>query len=53
MVADSTKFGAEVPYRVCDWNDIDGIITDNEVSEEYKTFFESSSIDATFANIKK
>ena len=52
MVADSTKFGAEVPYRVCSWDDIDGIITDKEVSEEYKTFFENSGINSTFANVK-
>jgi DeoR/GlpR family transcriptional regulator of sugar metabolism len=44
LVADSTKFGKTAIHRVCMWNEIDKIITDNCICPEYLTFFETHNI---------
>lgn len=35
MVSDSSKFSKNAPYRVCQWEDIDHIITDNCISQDF------------------
>jgi len=39
LVADSSKFGKVAPHRVCTWNSIHKVITDNCISQEYQDFF--------------
>ncbi len=35
VVTDSSKFGKTAPYKVCPWDDIDQVITDNFENQEY------------------
>jgi DeoR/GlpR family transcriptional regulator of sugar metabolism len=44
MVADSSKFSKTAPHRVCAWNAIDYVITDQSICPEYLTFFASQNI---------
>lgn len=44
MVADASKLGKEALHRVCDWDSIDMVITDQCVSPEYLGFFKSHNI---------
>ena len=50
MVADSAKFGIDASYKVCSWNSIDCVITDDEISNEYKSFFEKNNIHFDLVN---
>jgi DeoR/GlpR family transcriptional regulator of sugar metabolism len=45
MVADGTKFGMNAPYRICSWDDVDCVITDQCISAQYLDFFATRSID--------
>ena len=47
MVTDSTKFDTCVPYRVCGWEKIDQVITDDGVSQDYLDFFQQRGIKVT------
>ena len=44
MVADSSKFGIDAPYKVCNWTDIDAVITDDKIPRDYIEIFESNGI---------
>lgn len=44
LVADSTKFDRDVFCRVCGWDKIDKVITDEEISEKYIEFFNEMNI---------
>lgn len=44
MVADSSKFDIDAPYKVCNWTDIDAVITDVKISRDYIEIFESNGI---------
>lgn len=44
MVADSSKFSNTAPHRVCAWNAIDYVITDQSICSEYLAFFASQNI---------
>jgi DeoR/GlpR family transcriptional regulator of sugar metabolism len=44
MVADSSKFTKTAPHRVCAWNSIDCVITDQSISQDYLAFFASQNI---------
>ncbi len=47
MVCDSTKFGKKALYKVCAWDDIDRIITDDGADQEYLDCFREKSISVT------
>ena len=49
MVADSSKFLKDAPYKVCDFKDIDMIITDEGLQESYSEFFKSIEINLLIA----
>jgi DeoR/GlpR family transcriptional regulator of sugar metabolism len=44
LVAVSSKFGQNALHRVCRWEAIDRIITDNCISQEYLNFFNTQNI---------
>ncbi len=44
MVADSSKFDIDAPYKVCNWTDIDAVITDDKIPRDYIEIFESNGI---------
>ena len=44
MVADSSKFDIDAPYKVCNWRDIDAVITDVKIPRDYIEIFESNGI---------
>jgi len=44
LVADSTKFGKDTFCRVCSWDSIDHIITDDGIPKDYLEFFETNNI---------
>lgn len=39
LVADSTKFNTEAFCKVCGWEKINSIITDDKISDDYIIFF--------------
>lgn len=51
MVADSTKFGINAPYKVCSWKDIDNLITDDCIEKNYIEFLDNNGISLTLVNI--
>lgn len=44
MVADSSKFDIDAPYKICNWTDIDAVITDDKIPRDYIEIFESNGI---------
>ncbi len=44
MVADGSKFGKNAPYKICSWDAVDQIITDDCVPPEYMELFAAHSI---------
>jgi len=50
MVTDSTKFYTHVPYRVCGWDRIDWIVTDDGVSQDYVDFFKQQGLKVTLVH---
>jgi DeoR/GlpR family transcriptional regulator of sugar metabolism len=44
MVGDSSKFGKSALYKVCPWEEIDHVITDDCISDEYRGFFDQQNI---------
>jgi DeoR/GlpR family transcriptional regulator of sugar metabolism len=51
MVADSSKFGVNAPYKVCPWEDIDYVITDDCIEKNYIEFFTNQGISPILVNI--
>ena len=51
MVADSTKFGINAPYKMCSWDDIDYVITDDCIEKKYIEFLDNKGISTTLVNI--
>lgn len=47
MVSDSSKFGKNALYKVCPWEDIDQVITDNCVSQEFLDNFMQKNVKVT------
>lgn len=45
LVADSTKFNTDAFCKVCGWEKINSIITDDKISDDYIKFFEEINID--------
>jgi DeoR family transcriptional regulator of aga operon len=50
MVTDSTKFYTHVPYRVCGWDKIDWIVTDDGVGQDYVDFFKQQGLKVTLVH---
>jgi len=44
LTADSSKFGIDATYKICDWNVIDRVITDIGIGEDFIEFFNSENI---------
>jgi DeoR/GlpR family transcriptional regulator of sugar metabolism len=44
MVADSTKFGKSATYRVCGWDAINIVITDDGISSDFTDFFNTCGL---------
>jgi len=51
VVADSSKFGVDAPYKVCTWDYINHVITDRAIDGEYKTYFAGSNIHLDIINV--
>lgn len=51
LVTDSSKFGRAVPFKVCSWNAIDRVITDNGVPSDYMDIFANNEIKTEIVNI--
>lgn len=51
MVADSSKFGINAPYKVCSWDAIDHVITEDCIEKEYTEFFDNREITTTLVNV--
>lgn len=51
IVADSSKFGVTASHKVCSWDKIDHIITDDCIDPDYVKFFESVDISATIVEV--
>lgn len=51
MVADSSKFGINAPYKMCSWADIDHVITDDCIEKNYIEFFDNQGISTTLVNL--
>jgi DeoR/GlpR family transcriptional regulator of sugar metabolism len=51
MVADSTKFGINAPYKVCSWDAIDHVITDDCIEKNYIEFLDNHEISTTIVNM--
>ena len=51
MVADSTKFGNNAPYKVCSWDDLDQVITDDCLEKNYNDFLDNKGISSTLVKI--
>ncbi len=49
LVSDSTKFGKEAPYKVCDLENINKIVTDCEIKDSTKEILESLHISVLIA----
>lgn len=49
IVTDSSKFGKIALAKYCDAEDIDYLITDSDIPEEYRSYFEKSSINLILA----
>jgi DeoR family transcriptional regulator of aga operon len=50
MVSDSSKFGKNALYKVCSWNDIDHVITDDSTSQEYRDCFMQNNVKITIVS---
>ena len=44
LVSDSSKFGSDAPYKVCTWEKINIVISDQELDELYLEFFKNQEI---------
>ncbi|MHB1334826.1 MAG: DeoR/GlpR family DNA-binding transcription regulator [Candidatus Humimicrobiaceae bacterium] len=53
LVADSTKFNKEAFSKVCNWEKINLVITDNEVPEEYIELFKDKNINYKICDSNK
>lgn len=51
MVADSMKFGINAPHKVCSWEKIDYVITDNCIEKKYIDFLDNQGISKTLVNL--
>lgn len=49
LVSDSSKFGKKALHKVCSWEEIDHIISDCNVSQEYLDFFKQKNINLLVA----
>ena len=45
VIADSSKFGSDAPYRVCEWGAVSSVVTDWELAAPYVEFFRSTGIE--------
>ena len=52
MVADSSKFGRNAPYRVCDLDAVHQVITDHCINASYLNYFEEHAIRATVTGVE-
>ena len=50
IVADSSKFGINAPYKVCSWADIDHVITDDRIEKSYSEFLYNKGISPIVVN---
>jgi len=48
-LADSSKLGSRAPYRVCDLTELDGVITDRQVSQRLRNAFSNRDINLVIA----
>jgi DeoR/GlpR family transcriptional regulator of sugar metabolism len=50
ILSDSSKFGKIALSKYCDASDVTCLITDSELSDEYRRFFETSSVELVLAD---
>ncbi|PFG44940.1 DeoR family transcriptional regulator [Georgenia soli] len=48
-LADSSKLGSRAPYRVCDLTELDGVISDRQVSQRLRNAFSDRDINLVIA----
>ena len=51
LTADASKFGIDATYKICDWNVIDRVVTDNSIGQDFVEFFHSKNINVNIAEI--
>ena len=49
VVADSTKFGHKSLTQLCDWNDVDHLVVDNEITEDWRSKVVATGTDLLLA----
>ena len=42
--SESSKFGREATYKICEWDVIDRVITDSDIGKDFIEFFDSANI---------
>ena len=50
IVADSSKFGHSSLTRLCTWSDVDTLVADDELSDQWKSHAEDSKVQLILAN---
>lgn len=44
LTADSSKFGTDATYKICDWNVIDRVVTDDDLDKDFVEFFYAANL---------
>ncbi len=51
LTADSSKFGIEATYKICDWNVVDRVITDAGIGKDFREFLNAENIEVDIVQI--
>ena len=51
LTADSSKFGIDATYKICDWDLIDRVVTDSAIDKDFRDFFASSTIQLNIVEV--
>ncbi|GAK58052.1 DeoR-family transcriptional regulator [Candidatus Vecturithrix granuli] len=51
LTSDSSKFGLDATYKICDWNVIDRVVTDSAIGKDFRDFFSSANIQLNIVDI--
>lgn len=52
LTGDSSKFGREATYKICEWDVIDRVITDSAIGKDFLEFFDSANIKVDIVDIR-
>lgn len=51
LTSDSSKFGLDATYKICDWNVIDRVVTDESIGKDFRDFFSSANIQLNVVDV--